>query len=56
MYGNQLQDSYLENPIDRGAWQATIHEESDVTEQAHAHTNTTVNFPVWSFYCGYARC
>ena len=23
--GNPLQYSYLENPMDRGAWQATIH-------------------------------
>ena len=23
--GNQLQYSCLENPIDRGAWQATVH-------------------------------
>ena len=23
--GNPLQDSCLENPIDRGAWQATVH-------------------------------
>ena len=23
--GNSLQDSCLENPIDRGAWQATVH-------------------------------
>ena len=22
--GNQLQNSYLENPMDRGAWQATV--------------------------------
>ena len=23
--GNPLQDSFLENPVDRGAWQATVH-------------------------------
>ena len=23
--GNQLQDSCLENPLDRGAWWATVH-------------------------------
>ena len=23
--GNTLQDSYLENPMDRGAWQGTVH-------------------------------
>ena len=32
--GNSLQYSCLENPIDRGAWQATVHEiaELDMTE------------------------
>ena len=33
-HGNPLQDSCLENPMDRGAWQATVHgvtEESDTT-------------------------
>ena len=32
--GNLLQYSYLEKPMDRGAWQATIHgvgKESDIT-------------------------
>ena len=32
--GNPLQYSYLENPMDRGAWQATVHKftkESDTT-------------------------
>ena len=26
--GNPLQDSYLENPLDRGAWRATVHRNS----------------------------
>ena len=33
--GNPLQYSCLENPMDRGAWQATVHgvcKESDMTE------------------------
>ena len=32
--GNPLQHSCLENPVDRGAWRATVHEvtkESDMT-------------------------
>ena len=36
--GNPLQFSCLENPMDRGAWQATVHritKESDTTEQLH---------------------
>ena len=34
--GNSLQNSCLENPMDRGAWQATVHRviESDMTEAA----------------------
>ena len=34
-HGNLLQYSCLENPMDRGAWQATVHGvvESDMTEQ-----------------------
>ena len=33
-HGNPLQYSCLENPMDRGAWWATVHEvtESDTTE------------------------
>ena len=31
--GNPLQYSCLENPMDRGAWQATVHRsQSDMTE------------------------
>ena len=39
--GNQLQYSCLENPMNRGAWQATVpqgHKESDMTE-ATQHTH-----------------
>ena len=37
--GNPLQKSCLENTMDRGAWQATVHgvAESDTTEQLHFH-------------------
>ena len=46
--GNPLQYSCLENPTDRGAWQATVHgvTELDMTEQlnvhlrVHTHTHT----------------
>ena len=33
-HGNPLQYSCLENPLDRGAWQATVHRftKSDTTE------------------------
>ena len=36
--GNPLQYSCLENPMDRGAWRATVHgvtKESDTTLQLH---------------------
>ena len=40
---NPLQYSCLENPMDRGAWQAVVHwvtKELDTTEYAHTHTHT----------------
>ena len=40
--GNPLQYSCLENPIDRGAWQATVHETTraghDLVTKPHHHT------------------
>ena len=44
--GNLLQHSCLENPMDRGAWQATVHVVTNSQTQlrawvrAHTHTHT----------------
>ena len=41
--GNPLQYSCLENPMERGAWQARVHgviRELDPTEHGHMHTHT----------------
>ena len=43
-HGNLLQCSHLENPMDRGAWQAMVHRvtESDTTEVIqHSNTHTS---------------
>ena len=34
-HSNPLQYSCLGNPMDRGAWWATVHKESDMTEYTH---------------------
>ena len=45
-HGNPLQYSYLENPVDKGAWQAAVHRvtESDTTEV------TKNSFPIVFLY------
>ena len=38
------------NPMDRGAWQATVHgvtKESDTTEQLSTHRHTSSNITAW---------
>ena len=41
-HGNPLQSSCLENPLDRGAWRATVHKSQRVRQDwsAWAHTHT----------------
>ena len=44
--GNLPQYSYLENPIDKGAWRATVHRShkvSNTTENTRMHTGMCVN-------------
>ena len=45
--GNPLQYFCLENPMDRGAWWATVHgaaKKSDRTEQLSTHTHFMISF------------
>ena len=42
-HGNPLQYSCLENPMDRGAWRATVHKVTELdTTEVTAHT--------WGYY------
>ena len=43
---NPLQYSYLENPMDRGAWQATVH-----GVDSHTRRNSPSS-PVWAYIEG----
>ena len=47
--GNLLQYSYLGNPMNRGGWQATVHElekELDVTQQLNNNSNIHLAYSV----------
>jgi len=47
-HGNLLQNSCLENPMDRGGWQATVHgvtKDLDMTEATkHTHLKNLADF------------
>ena len=40
-HGNPLQYSFLENPMDRGAWRAKS--QTGLSNLAHIHTHTSIN-------------
>ena len=46
--GNPLQYSCLENPMDRGAWRATVHgvakRQTQLSVSMHIHTHTSTYF------------
>ena len=47
-HGHPLQSSFLENPMDRGAWRAMVHgaSKSDVTEASErTHVHTHAQYP-----------
>ena len=60
-YGNPLQYSCLENPMDRGDWQATVHRlaESDTTEvtlHAHIHRKSNKWNQIFNILCSVLIC
>ena len=40
-HGNPLQYSFLENPMDRGAWRAKS--QTGLSDLTHIHTHTSIN-------------
>ena len=60
-HGNPLRNSFLENPMDRGAWQAVIH---SVTQSrtglkrlsTHRHRHSPLNVPLFFPICSHFLC
>ena len=46
-HSDPVQSSCLENPIDRGAWWATVH---SVTRVGHDHSNLTLPVGYWKLF------
>ena len=51
--GNPLQRSCLKNPMERGAWWATVHRCTNCATNTHTHTTYThkIQDSMWSFSC-----
>ena len=53
-HGNLLQCSWLENPMDRGTWWATVHKvaksQTQLSDLAHTGNNSS------SYQCAYLLC
>ena len=50
-HGNPLQHSCLENPLERGAWWATVHGvTTEVTQQAFKQFYGMIPSDTWSFH------
>ena len=50
--GNLIQYSCLENPMDRGAWQATVHEAAKSWAKPSTHTQITY---MWKTHLSYLQ-
>ena len=46
-HGNPLQDSCLENPMDKGAWRATVHGVTQSRTRLSEHTGSKASFYDW---------
>ena len=54
--GNPLQFSYLENPMDRGAWQVTVHrvaQSQTGLKRFSTHIQHTILPVIWYLYVSY---
>ena len=50
-HGNPLQYSCLENPMDRGAWQATVHRVTKIWTQLSIYAILHIHLHIYSCTC-----